>query len=31
MDSNTVEKLLGQTAEIGRMLNGLRNSLEKRP
>jgi len=31
MDSNTVEKLLAQTAEIGRMLNGLRNSLEKRP
>lgn len=30
ISSAEMEKLLGKTSEIGRMLNGLRNSIEKR-
>ncbi len=30
MDSDNVKQLLDKTAEIGRMLNGLRRSIEKR-
>ena len=30
IDMNQLKKLLDKTAEIGRMLNGLRKSLEKR-
>lgn len=30
LDTNQVKRLLDQTAEVGRMLNGLRNSLTKK-
>jgi len=29
LDANLLEQILGRTAEVGRMLNGLRKSLRK--